>query len=122
MGDPVPAWTSERLLALSVFRWTSPFVLSRYQKQDGWHLSSLTTVKDGVELDFTPQGKATDNSFIKALSGRFRRQCLNENWFLSLEDAAEKVESWRRHYNGEMPYSALGNLPPREFCRVGSNG
>ena len=43
-------------------------------------------------------------------------ECLNENWFLSLEDAEDKVESWRRHYNGERPHSALGNLAPREFA------
>ena len=53
---------------------------------------------------------------IEAFNGRFRQECLNENWFLSLEDAEEKVESWRRYYNGERPHSALGNLSPREFA------
>ena len=33
-----------------------------------------------------------------------------------MEDAREKVESWRNHYNGERPHSALGNLSPREFA------
>ena len=28
----------------------------------------------------------------------------------------EKVESWRNHYNGDRPHSALGNLSPREFA------
>ena len=41
---------------------------------------------------------------------------VDEIWFLSLEDAEEKVESWRRHYNGERPHSALGNRSPREFA------
>ena len=68
-----------------------------------------------VELDFSRPGKPTDNAFIKAFNGRFRQECLNENWFLSLADAQEKVESWRRHYNGDRPHSALGNLSPREF-------
>jgi len=44
------------------------------------------------------------------------RESLNENWFLSLDDARLKVESWRRHYNGERPHSALGYLAPREFA------
>ena len=34
----------------------------------------------------------------------------SENWFLSLEDARDKVESWRKHYNGGRPHGALGNL------------
>ena len=43
-------------------------------------------------------------------------ECLNENWFLSMDDARETVESWRRHYNGERPHSALGYLAPKEFA------
>ena len=71
---------------------------------------------DGAELDFSRPGKPTDNAFIESFNGRFRQECLNENWFLSLEDAKEEVESWRNHYNGERPHSALGNLSPREFA------
>ena len=73
---------------------------------------------NGVDLDFSRPGKPTDNVFIEAFNGMFRQECLNENWFLSLEDAEEKVESWRRHYNGERPHSALGNLSPREFAAL----
>ena len=60
---------------------------------------------NGVALDFSRPGKPTDNAFIESFNGRLRQECLNENWFLSLEDASEKVESWRRHYNGERPHS-----------------
>jgi putative transposase len=42
---------------------------------------------------------------------------LNENWFLSLEDAREKVEAWRKEYNRHRPHSSLGNLSPEEFTR-----
>ena len=73
---------------------------------------------NGVELDFSRPSKPTDNAFIESFNGRLRQECLNENWFLSLEDASEKVESWRRHYNGERPHSALGNLSPREFVAL----
>ena len=71
-----------------------------------------------MELDFSRPGKPSDNTFIQAFNGRFRQECLNENWFLSPEDAAEKVESWRRHYNVERSHSALGNLFPREFAAL----
>ena len=73
---------------------------------------------NGVQLHFSRPGKPTDNAFKEAFNGRFRQECLNENWFLFLEDAAEKVESWRRHYNGERPHSALGNLSQREFAAL----
>ncbi|MBX3317170.1 MAG: IS3 family transposase [Phycisphaeraceae bacterium] len=69
-----------------------------------------------VRLDFNRRGKPTDNGLIEAFNGRLRAECLNENWFMSLDDARSKVEAWRRHYNEERPHSALGNLAPREFA------
>lgn len=68
-----------------------------------------------VWLDFSRPGKPTDNGLIEAFNGRLRAECINENWFMSIDDARQKVEAWRRHYNEERPHSALGNLSPREF-------
>jgi len=73
---------------------------------------------NGVALDFSRPGKPTDNAFIEAFNGRLRQECLNENWFLSLEDARGKVEVWRQEYNRQRPHGALGNLTPVEFARV----
>ncbi len=67
-------------------------------------------------MDFIRPGKPTDNAFIEAFNGRLRQECLNETWFLSLEDAREKVEGWRQHYNRERPHSAVGNLASLEFA------
>lgn len=71
---------------------------------------------NGVRLDFSRPGKPTDNGLIEAFNGRLRAECLNENWFLSLDDAEQKVEAWRRHYNEDRPHSALGSLAPEEFA------
>ena len=77
---------------------------------------------NGVELDFSRPGKPTDNAFIEAFNGRFREECLNENWFLSLEDARMKVKAWQEEYNKRRPHGALGNLSPEEFARVDELG
>jgi hypothetical protein len=66
----------------------------------------------GVVLDFSRPGKPTDNAFIEAFNGRFRAECLNTHWFLSLADAQEKMEDWRRYYNEERPHGAIGQKPP----------
>jgi putative transposase len=71
---------------------------------------------NGVKLDFSRPGKPTDNALIESFNGKLRQECLNQHWFLSLEDANEKVESWRRDYNQHRPHSALGNVPPKEFA------
>lgn len=66
----------------------------------------------GVTLDFSPPGKPTDNAFIESFNGKFRAECLNAHWFMSLNDAREKCEAWRRDYNEVRPHSAIGNKPP----------
>jgi len=68
-----------------------------------------------VELDFSRPGKPSDNPFIEAFNSRFRQECLNQHWFLSLEDAQEKIEKWRIDYNSERPHSALDYRTPDEF-------
>ena len=42
-----------------------------------------------VTLDFSRPGKLTDNAFIESFNGKFRAECFNENWFLSLTDARD---------------------------------
>ena len=71
---------------------------------------------NGVRLDFSRPGKPTDNGHIEAFNGRLRAECLNENWFMSLADAKQKIAAWRLHYNQDRPHSALGNLAPEEFA------
>ncbi|MDA9537052.1 transposase, partial [Bradyrhizobium sp. CCBAU 21362] len=51
----------------------------------------LWAYQRGVTLDFSRPGKPTDNAFIEAFNGRFRAECLNAHWFLSLADAQQKV-------------------------------
>ena len=52
-----------------------------------------------VELDFSRPGIPTDNPFIESFNGKFRTECLNQNWFLSLVDARDKIEVSRQDYN-----------------------
>jgi putative transposase len=70
----------------------------------------------GVALHFIEPGKPTQNAFIESFNGKFRDECLNENWFLTLPEAREKIERWRRDYNQARPHSALGYRTPEEFA------
>jgi putative transposase len=36
------------------------------------------------------------------------------NWFLSLDDAKEKIEAFKDDYNGFRPHSALSGLTPNQ--------
>jgi len=71
--------------------------------------------ENGVTLDYSRPGKPTDNAFIESFNGSFRDECLNVHWFLSIEDAREKIERWRVDYNKHRPHSSLGDRAPEEF-------
>lgn len=71
----------------------------------------------GVKLSFIRPGKPVENAYIESFNGKFRDECLNGHWFVSLEDAKEKIEAWRKDYNRNRPHSSLGNKTPYEFLR-----
>ena len=71
-----------------------------------------------VVLDFSRPGKPTDNAFIESFNGRIREECLNQHWFLSLEDAQTKIEDWRIEYNTIRPHSSIGKLTPEQFLKA----
>ena len=69
----------------------------------------------GVKLDFIRPGKPTDNSYVESFNGKFRNECLNQNYFLSLQEAKEVIEDWRQEYNTVRPHESLDQLTPQEF-------
>ena len=57
------------------------------------------------------------NANVESFNRRLRQECLNENWFMSLEDAQVKIAVWRTYYDESCPHSALGWATPTEFAR-----
>ena len=72
--------------------------------------------EQGIEMDLSRPGKPTDNAMVESFNGRLRQECLNQHWFLSLDDAKAKIEAWRRDYNEVRPHSALDWSTPHEFA------
>jgi putative transposase len=69
-----------------------------------------------VRLHFIRPGKPVENAFVESFNGKFRDECMNENWFLGLADAREKIETWRLDYNLVRPHSSLGDRTPTEYA------
>ena len=74
---------------------------------------------NGVRQQFITPGKPVENAYVESFNGKMRDECLNENWFVDLADAREKIEAWRRDYNQVRPHSALGYQTPAEFAARG---
>ena len=70
-----------------------------------------------AELDFSRPGRREDNVLVEAFHSRFRQECLNQHWFLSLDDARAKIEAWRGGYNETRPHGSLGWATPAEYAR-----
>jgi putative transposase len=75
------------------------------------------SMKMGVRLHFIRPGKPTENAFAESFNSIFRRECLNENWFLDMADARATVEAWRNRYNDRRPHGSLGRISPTEYSR-----
>jgi putative transposase len=74
-----------------------------------------------VTLHFITPGRPMENGYIESFHGKFREECLNEHWFLNLDDARETIEGWRIDYNRVRPHSSLGYLTPEEFATCYAN-
>lgn len=69
-----------------------------------------------MQLRFIDPRKPIQNAFIESFNGRFRDECLNQHWFVSLAQAKHVVDAWRLDYNRARPHSSLGYLTPDEFA------
>lgn len=77
---------------------------------------SMWAQVNNVTIAFIRPGKPMENGFVESFNGRFRDECLNEQWFTSIKDAREKIETWRDEYNLRRPHSSLGMKTPKEFA------
>lgn len=69
-----------------------------------------------VQLAFIRPGKPNENAYIESFNGKFRDECLNEHWFISMAHARQVIEAWRIEYNTERTHSSLDDLTPEEFA------
>jgi putative transposase len=72
----------------------------------------------GAKLHFIRLGKPVDNAYRESFNSKFRDECLNLHWFMSVGHARGISEDHRLDYNNEWPHSSLGNLTPAEFMRL----
>jgi putative transposase len=74
-----------------------------------------------LTLCFIRPGKPIENAYVESFNGKFRDECLNEHWFVSLADAQALIEAWRVDYNTVRPHSALDDETPHQ-CAESKKG
>lgn len=108
-----------RALDEAIFKYGKPksIIMDNGSEFTGKALDSWS-YRSGVRLHFIEPGKPVQNAFIESFNGKFRDECLNEHWFISVNEAKEIIENWRQDYNNERPHSSLGYLTPMEFIKT----
>ena len=78
----------------------------------------MWAIETGVQLCFIRPGRPVESGFIESFNGRLRDECLNVEWFTSVEEAQAKLSEWRNHYNHARLHSALDDWPQAVFAEL----
>ena len=62
----------------------------------------------------TPE-KPTENGFTASLNDKIRDECVNQPWFISLQEAKNTLQKWRIDYHFMRLHSSLGYFTPPEI-------
>ena len=69
--------------------------------------------EQGLAWHIIQPGRPMENGYVERFNGRFRDECLNENWFRDLADAREKITEWKHE---KRLHSSLRYRTPVEFA------
>jgi putative transposase len=70
----------------------------------------------GIRHILIEPGRPMQNGYIESFNGKFRDECLNEQWFETLYQARAAIGIWRKDYNELRPHSSIGRIPPALFA------
>lgn len=69
----------------------------------------------GVELRHIQPGKPSQNGLIERLNKTLRTECLNLNWFSTMELLNEEIQNWSYIYNYLRPHESLKDITPDQY-------
>ncbi|MBS0153960.1 MAG: transposase family protein [Nitrospira sp.] len=74
-----------------------------------------------VHLHFIHPGKPTTKAFIESFNGKFRDECFNQHWLVTLQEAQRVIEARRKEYHEELTHSSIGDVILQEFINTYQN-
>ena len=57
-------------------------------------------------------------AYIESFNGKFRDECLNEQWLQDLHQATIAIKECRQDYNEVRPHSSCGRVPLAKFAEL----
>ncbi len=71
--------------------------------------------RHSIDLKFIQPGKPNQNGLIERLNRTLRVECLNLNWFTSLEELNNDIDQWMVTYNRQRPHQNLSYKAPVDY-------
>ena len=96
--------------------------IERYGKPEGamsdrgsafhsWRgLSRFEALLESYEINYYLAREAAVNGKVEALNASFQKECLRQQEFMDLTDAARAIGNWVHHYNHSRTHHSLGGL------------
>ena len=76
----------------------------------------------GIKTAYIEPGSPWENGFNERFNGSLRDECLNLEYFHTLQEARIIIGQWVNEYNHIRPHSSLGYRPPALLVRLGNQG
>lgn len=76
----------------------------------------------GVNTAYIEPGSPWENGFNERFNGSLRDECLNLEYFHTLEEARVIIGEWMNEYNHIRPHSSLGYRPPAPLVMLHQKG
>lgn len=73
-------------------------------------LSRFEALLEEYEVNFYLAKEAAVNGKVEALNASFQKECVEQNEFMDLTDAARSIGRWVDHYNHRRTHHGLGGL------------
>jgi transposase InsO family protein len=70
----------------------------------------------GVATLFIAKGSPWENGYVESFNGKLRDELLNQELFLSLDEARWVIDRWRLDYNHRRPHSSLEYQTPAAYA------
>jgi putative transposase len=70
--------------------------------------------ENGVQPVYIEPGSPWQNGYVESFNGKLWDECLNQEIFLSKDEAQVVVDWWRQVYNWERPHRGLKGRTPEE--------
>ena len=73
-------------------------------------LSRFEALLEEYEINYYLSKDAAVNGKVEALNASFQKECVEQNEFMDLTDAARNIGRWVEHYNHHRTHHGLGGL------------